>query len=206
MRRRDRAGRGSRDDAARVLRGDGTRTGDPRRPLAGGGLVLRPGRPAFRRRAGRSDLLQGRDGRNRLRVLEQQVNGSGLPADEGQAQGTSPPAMERHSFNVLFAEKGPIQGAGRGVGGIGNARDRSLGVDSERPVTTRITSRQTDDREGTSLTAPPHAGCRWDSSVVARPFLDGSQNASTTKDASIGSQIALSPFRGGAPGYGEEPP
>jgi hypothetical protein len=81
----------------------------PAEKWRGGDLVLRPGKPGLQEKVWPIETFFHKVVmlRNRLRVLEQQVNGSALPADEKvklQSYVTGCYGTLT-SFNVLFAEE-----------------------------------------------------------------------------------------------------
>jgi hypothetical protein len=104
----------------RVLREEmGLGPAAPADKWRGGDLVLRPGRPGLQEKSWPIEAFFHKVVmlRNRLRVLEQQVNASGLPADEKVKLQSYVTACygTLTSFNVLFAEdEDRFKGSGGG--------------------------------------------------------------------------------------------
>lgn len=94
----------------RVLREEmGLGPATPADRWRGGDLVLRPGKPGLQEKSWPIETFFNKVVmlRNRLRVLEQQVNASGLPPDEKvKLQGYVTACYGTlTSFNILFAEE-----------------------------------------------------------------------------------------------------
>ena len=88
----------------------------------GGDLVLRPGREGLQEKTLPIETFFNKIVmiRNRLRVMEQQINGADIPATlKTKLQGYITACYgSLTSFNVLFAEEEDrFRGAGRGLGG-----------------------------------------------------------------------------------------
>ncbi len=114
---------GSTDDLELLLRRiireeTGLTPATPADKWRGGHLVLRPGNPALQEKSWPIETFFNKIVmlRNRLRTLEQQVNGSDLPDDmKIKIQGYITASYgSLTSFNVLFADEGDqFKGAGR---------------------------------------------------------------------------------------------